>query len=232
MQGAGKKKQGQGGGGRVGGGAGKSAGKSGRAVGLGAQMATNYPRAPDPTKRSWARGSKAKLVEARRFGSTDEGDWVRYASQSEAGRNCGGINVGSVSQCTSGKQSEAGGFQFRYVDPSMRPNKEAIQRIAAARGIKKPNKEASKEKLVEARRFGSTDEGDSVQTGGRGFQQCQRNPMCVLFVVRRERGGGWVGCERTRPFGGKQTDAVFLYTWGYLFRICVCVCVCVCVYFY
>ena len=39
---------------------------------------------------------------------------------------------------------------------------------------------------------------EAVQTGGRGFQQCQRNPMCVLFVVRRELcGGWWVGCERT-----------------------------------
>ena len=63
---------------------------------------------------TWARGSKAKAVEARRFGSTDEDDWVQYASQSEAGRECGGINVGSVSQVVCGKQEVAGGYEFRH----------------------------------------------------------------------------------------------------------------------
>ena len=58
-------------------------------------------------------GSKAKPVEGRRSGSTNDDDWERYASQTEAARKCG-INVGSVSLCVSGKHSEAGGFQFRY----------------------------------------------------------------------------------------------------------------------
>ena len=62
----------------------------------------------------WKTGSKAKPVEGRRTGSTNEDDWAHYASQTEAARKCG-INVGSVSQCVSGKQSEAGGFQFRYI---------------------------------------------------------------------------------------------------------------------
>ena len=62
-------------------------------------------------------GSKAKPVEGRRSGSTNEDDWEHYTSQTEAARECG-INVGSVSQCVSGKQSEAGGFQFRYATKS------------------------------------------------------------------------------------------------------------------
>ena len=65
------------------------------------------------TRRPWATGSKAKPVEGRRSESTNDDDWEHYASQTEAARKCG-INVGSVSQCVSGKQSEAGGFKFRY----------------------------------------------------------------------------------------------------------------------
>ena len=64
-------------------------------------------------KRPWATGSKAKPVEGRRSDSTNEDDWVQYYSQTEAGRRCG-INVGSVSQVVSGKQTKAGGYVFRY----------------------------------------------------------------------------------------------------------------------
>jgi hypothetical protein len=66
----------------------------------------------NPDRRATS-GSKAKPVEGRRAGSTNEDDWVHYASQTEAARKCG-INVGSVSQCVRGKVSEFGGFHFRY----------------------------------------------------------------------------------------------------------------------
>ena len=69
----------------------------------------------------WKTGSKAKPVEGRRTGSTNEDDWAHYASQTEAARKCG-INVGSVSQCVSGKQSEAGGFHFRYYQYILQEN--------------------------------------------------------------------------------------------------------------
>jgi hypothetical protein len=65
------------------------------------------------TLRPWSTGSKAKPVEGRRSESTNEDDWEHYASHTAAARKCG-INVGSVSQCVIGKQSEAGGFKFRY----------------------------------------------------------------------------------------------------------------------
>jgi hypothetical protein len=73
-------------------------------------------------KRRTNPGSKAKPVEGRRFGSTDENDWTQYASQTEAARKCG-VNVGSVSQCVQhnaavdvngGNYREAGGYEFRY----------------------------------------------------------------------------------------------------------------------
>jgi hypothetical protein len=73
-------------------------------------------------KRKKRGGSKAKPVEGRRSGSTDEDDWTHYATQTEAGRKCG-INVGSVSHCvqlnakaasSGGKLKESGGYEFRY----------------------------------------------------------------------------------------------------------------------
>jgi hypothetical protein len=69
-------------------------------------------------KRPSNPGSNAKPVEGRRIGSTEEDDWTQYASQSEAGRRCG-VNVGAISQCTSGRHATAGGYVFRYSNPSM-----------------------------------------------------------------------------------------------------------------